>query len=1638
MATAKKLASVELGTKVTNPRGADAIVKGWAIGILDPRTQFNEDYTNAFLDSFFKGKLGIVVLTQIALQEGGSGFEYFVAGYQQPYLSTDSVFAIAVLHENKSQFVDEEKIKQLAQQELNGPGCRTRSNCGSGAQPASDDLNAITKRLMSEAYANNDSRGHFNRAESQNHIWILRESSPGSLVCGAAERDGSGASEPHANSGADGGGISAKEPGSGSEMGLDTAESSQQLHGEAAAGSLRFTDSGASVTSPVPSATPSKTKEKRQPPLTAFFTPNCKAGPSRKRSRSPEDRERHSDEAAAMTPPISGASGAGKRGRESAGSDSGSKRSSGSLPKSSSSLADCCEHPIAMLLKLLALLKDCPRSTGVEHWYEYNDSKAPSRRKLLACRHPKSKIQARDTELANRMLAHVMDRIQGVLVASCSSDTRGTFKAEYSQWIEECVLPVVSSAPLRKLLDECRGDVAQANEAASASGEEQTTVLCFVCKKDSSSLFCVCGFGYCAACSVPVKGQELRGQLRNGSLCKTCTSASNSVLQRIRFKANGSPRKILIAKNAEFQVAANYLVNAVHQGADIPVDALLGPMFSIVIEQLKEGISPCFTPAQIMCLIGRNDDYTDRLLHDVAQAHADHARHRAIGLWRPAPIVQTGISSHRRIAYLAGGISCVRQASSVLRNHTHDNFDVWLIIRSEDGCADSSLEAKLVQEFADSERLLRLDSTISNQEQAESIRKLGLDVLLLICPPESFDYILSCHPALFILNWLGLSGTRSNLCDFTLVCSSGVAGSHEILVGFDQPIMEINETSGFVNRESVGFPKRGAVMFFPGSLDQIDKNTFSAWIAILDKTDNTFLAMTAEPADKMAKIRRWMGQHAFDKRRWLILPWQGETVHSSRQIHSILCMGPLCPTKVQNNIAGSLAMGTGLLVCRDKRGTPLCVGCDDLNACGLSRVLVSNSKSEYIANGVAWMTKFGREGNSFLREKQRKNEDYYDPKRVPSTIEKAIDLMLDGQQSINLSNEIQPSSLFEDMRETRIELIIEELKESLKPRSLFGKGFRSILDFLSSEYGLVFNSVNNVVNEYRLQGTLMAPVACPKAGAIKLGANVTLHIEKTLRPITTLHNSLAFRSAANAHEMQKRMRSSKNHSRIFNKPVNLLNEGRSCIGLFMVHPGTKQVIVFWVSDAEHEEPGSYEEAHNSVALDWHEQGIIPESLSWKLLHPFLLSLHHAHCNGMMIQQLNLSNVVLNNQGGVAFSDLALARLFPPKHGNGFGRESGPTNLTRRSTVVIPNAQAGDFCRYKASGKPGTKDSNFRFVTDSDLRRGERLSRDKGLGGCGRGDPTYFDKAEHERRENAGPNKVLEKGECAREDVFQHGRGVLRLFHQVRGNAAEWEKQALAATADGDPQKVLEFMLKGRRVEGPCLQPRAALTFAKYLAEALRPGPDRASILNLMTHAAATSPIFSSEDEACLALGGIPFLGGRVGDLGVSNHKWLDWVIPPTAAQYEPAGAGERVELGVGVKSLGDIEDGGVASFYVGKLRKESDGKGVFDYFPTRYGVSVNSKQQGEKIVADAAGSKKLTIQWFKTHQVTGPFLNAGDWRGGKRSNVRLDRDHAWTDPATGLVWIPMFALRPIAAGEFLRWKYDPTAGQGGAYNFKLG
>jgi hypothetical protein len=735
-------------------------------------------------------------------------------------------------------------------------------------------------------------------------------------------------------------------------------------------------------------------------------------------------------------------------------------------------------------------------------------------------------------------------------------------------------------------------------------------------------------------------------------------------------------------------------------------------------------------------------------------------------------------------------------------------------------------------------------------------------------------------------------------------------------------------------------------------------------------------------------------------------------------------------------------MGTGLLVIDDDRGTPLCVGRGDLKSCGLGAVLVCRSEDEYVKKAVEWLSKCGKEGNLFLREKQDNKSDYYDPKRVPVTIEKAVDLILGGKLSIDLSQESAPSSLFVDRREAGILHIYDQLNESLSKRQPgYMVAFKAVVEHLSNEYGVVFNSVSKIGRDmYVIEGQLMCAVA-GYGTSIESGTNVTVLIESKVRSQDKLYNSVVFRDWKNAKIMKNRMRGSKHHPDMFSRPFNLLNQCQSSLGMYMVHPSTRQIIVF--STFQHEETESFELMHSEVARNWYENGIIPHILAWKLQIP-LHSLYHAHRNGIMIQKLDVSNMVWRNNGrGVKFLDLTLARLFAPIGGFPFARESGATNLTRRSsTHFFPNGfnPDGGGCMYRASGRYGKgKDPHFRFLTDSDLAIGERLAHQSGMGSgsCGRGEFTYFEEAEHARRDGAGPNEVLKREDCEREDAFQYARGMLRFFHGVRGDPAEWERQVLAATADGNAQKVLAFMLEGRRDDSPCLQPQAALRFAKLIAGGLRPGPDRASILDLLTHPAVTTPIFSPEDEARLASEGILFPGGLVDDV-VSNLDWAGWVLPATAAQYEPAGAGENGCLGVGMKATAPVVQGGLVSFYVGTERKISDGTGVLDCRPTRYGVSVNSDQQKDKFIVDGAVGEKLTVDWLKTNQVTGPFMNAGDWSRGVRSNVRLDRHLAWKDPATGLVWMPMFALRPIAAGEFLRFKYDPTAGEGGAYRFNLG
>jgi hypothetical protein len=491
--------------------------------------------------------------------------------------------------------------------------------------------------------------------------------------------------------------------------------------------------------------------------------------------------------------------------------------------------------------------------------------------------------------------------------------------------------------------------------------------------------------------------------------------------------------------------------------------------------------------------------------------------------------------------------------------------------------------------------------------------------------------------------------------------------------------------------------------------------------------------------------------------------------------------------------------------------------------------------------------------------------------------------------------------------------------------------------------------------------------------------------------------------------------------------------------------------------------GRLEDALAARAREWQQGGTVSHDLVLDCQEMFL-SLWHFQANGGIIGDIKTQNIGLNANGQKVFWDLGHGWCGPPKGGDKYGKRSGPTPLTRRTSTCHFAAEGagsnprGDANLFLASEKAK---GGFRCMTNKDLILGEMRSqhRGRGLGRLGNGTFTLYD-AEAARMRAAeakkDPDAPLDPKAEQDEDVFQASRTALQIFHPVDweapGGPADWERRATAAAAD--PKRMLQFMLDGSpAADAKQQQPLALQRFADLFALALGPRRLRPGLIELMTQLALTVPVLPPEVEQAILCGGFAFSGGAAGHVypGI-KPTWQAMVIPPTRLLLEPhckenvsqpsaspspsPSPGKGGHIGVGLQAVNAIGYRQFVAFYCGTKRAHSDGVGPMDTYPSRYGVSVRSGRQKDKFSIDGFVGRKLTLQWLKDHQATGAFMNAGDWEGGLASNVRLDRHSAWTDPATGIVWIPMYAICDIAAGEFLRWKYSPVDGEGGFYTFK--
>ena len=368
-------------------------------------------------------------------------------------------------------------------------------------------------------------------------------------------------------------------------------------------------------------------------------------------------------------------------------------------------------------------------------------------------------------------------------------------------------------------------------------------------------------------------------------------------------------RQALMDNSSCLRQTAKLLVLAAALDIQPVIDTLLNDVVYIITRQLEEKLLPCLKAEEIVVLYSLHPDVTERLAQRIAKAHADGLREHIscsgathLGASMP-PSPQLGL----RVGYLAGSLDNAQLASvleGLASRSSKEEEDNWLIISAEQTRTPAAIV--LVGLYYTKQRLLELKGDAL--QQTATVRALNLDIMVLMTfPNDDLEHILASKVALKIINWRGMSGSRTDLCDCTLVGNHGAESADPdprvIRVGFDQQVQATSiHSEGTAtqrpNREALGLPAADFVVMFPGYLVQVDKSSLWTWMQLVAGLDGSVLALTAEQAGMKAIVKGWVEDYAklhgpFATDRVLLLGWQGSEIHAARIRNSDLCVATL-------------------------------------------------------------------------------------------------------------------------------------------------------------------------------------------------------------------------------------------------------------------------------------------------------------------------------------------------------------------------------------------------------------------------------------------------------------------------------------------------------------------------------------------------------------------------------------------------------------------------------------------------------------------------------------------------------------------------------------------------------------------------
>ena len=872
--------------------------------------------------------------------------------------------------------------------------------------------------------------------------------------------------------------------------------------------------------------------------------------------------------------------------------------------------------------------------------------------------------------------------------------------------------------------------------------------------------------------------------------------------------------------------------------------------------------------------------------------------------------------------------------------------------------------------------------------------------------------------------------------------------------GLSQP------SPGVVTKIQLPEPGR-PVLLFSGSLDKLSKATVHMYCRILASTgsgpNSAVLAVMYSTDLGVDSVLLWIDEYnrtvgsseTVAASRLFIFPYRSKELFWSF-LHAIrgfcLSISTLSHYDVHTTAGDALACCLNHLAMRSKNQMwQRNVAALLVEQVGLGQYLIATDEVDMIQKAVWWLLNpfMLQAASEHLARCQEEQVGYYNRMRMVEDLEVGIQLAFKevvqakGDRSklrdIDLTEHKTRPPPYKEFTPPAIApglivgessaMQIDRLMNQITAKKLSFKGFDVLFQqAVCLHHSLGFRGMRIVGHGSSVLCMWAAYRGAPISGTVDHGQELALKVPHFTDRRPRQENRMANDSIIKAVHLADAAgtRRSPRLQRILPKPLGLYAQG--CAAGFVQHQQcrisvnkpvrSRTVLCFGVF--EYVQEGSlYDSALiKMVVSQYRKEGIISDKMS-RAIQAIVFSVMAMNNRGCFNMDISWGNLAIREIDDILYAvwlDTGGSIVIPKQHQGG-----GGTPMMRCSTTVAAGPDVGQAEGLNTPSLSVNKKTGIGYLCSSKIRAmfdsgpisrtvcGTRTFRSEGMA------------AQFNDPMNKG--KPLESTDASRFDFTSAMMCSVQLIRPAPRSSdarAQWERDL--TTAIGSKEAMREFLQKGAEVavQQPGLLDAYADMFWKSLRKEVR-----CTALDALVSKALSCKVWSLPQLQALRGAGISLPGGA--NRCPPGSPWhARGLVLSNLTLKEEFDSRSGASIGAGVLTPCSIKAGDFIGFYAGTEASEDEVP------PCRYATYVLAGGTRRHVFAEQP------VDWFLQRNIVGPFLNAST--GNDPHEVELKRDDFWTG-SDGILYIAMYATRDVAAGQFLRWRYNPFAGAGGRNSY---